>query len=150
MANTDLVKKKPVALEVATYERLSKLAAQLRIDNPGGGFVSMSTAVGVLLDGWEKLNKIKVIPFSPDMELSEFVKTAVRSAVDNIADAESNEQVVIKDGSCRYMTESTMAGANFFLTDHKEKAMVFDNRDQAAAFLRKCGHEVGNWILEPA
>ena len=150
MANNDLAKKKPVALEVATYERLSKLAAQLRIDNPGGGFVSMSTAVGVLLDGWEKLNKIKVIPFSPDMELSEFVKTAVRSAVDNIADAESNEQVVIKDGSCRYMTESTMAGANFFLTDHKEKAMVFDNRDQAAAFLRKCGHEVGNWILEPA
>ena len=99
MANNDLAKKKPVALEVATYERLSKLAAQLRIDNPGGGFVSMSTAVGVLLDGWEKLNKIKVIPFSPDMELSEFVKTAVRSAVDNIADAESNEQVVIKDGS---------------------------------------------------
>ena len=104
----------------------------------------------VLMDAFEKLDKIKVIPFSPDMELSEFVKTAVRSAVDNIADAESNEQVVIKDGSCRYMTESTMAGANFFLTDHKEKAMVFDNRDQAAAFLRKCGHEVGNWILEPA
>jgi hypothetical protein len=57
MANNDLVKKKPVALEVATYERLSKLAAQLRIDNPGGGFVSMSTAVGVLLDRWEGKDK---------------------------------------------------------------------------------------------
>ena len=56
MANTDLVKKKPVALEVATYERLSKLAAQLRIDSPGGSFVSMSTAVGVLLDHWENRN----------------------------------------------------------------------------------------------
>ena len=53
MANNDLVKKKPVALEVATYERLSKLAAQLRIDNPGGGFVSMSTAVERLLNLWD-------------------------------------------------------------------------------------------------
>lgn len=58
MANNDLVKKKPVALEVATYERLSKLAAQLRIANPGGGFVSMSTAVGVLLEGWKELERI--------------------------------------------------------------------------------------------
>ena len=53
MANNNLVKKKPVALEVATYERLSKLAAQLRIDNPGGGFVSMSTAVERLLNLWD-------------------------------------------------------------------------------------------------
>jgi len=53
MANNDLVKKKPVALEVATYERLSKLAAQLRIANPGGGFVSMSTAVERLLNFWD-------------------------------------------------------------------------------------------------
>ena len=60
MANSDSVKKKPVALDVATYERLSKLAAQLRINNPGGGFVSMSTAVGVLLDSWdEKTNEPK-------------------------------------------------------------------------------------------
>jgi hypothetical protein len=57
MANNDLVKKKPVALEVATYERLSKLAAQLRIDNPGGRFVSMSAAVGVLLNTLEVLKK---------------------------------------------------------------------------------------------
>jgi hypothetical protein len=46
----DLVKKKTIALDYDTYERLSKLAAQLRIDNPGGGFVSMGAAVGVLLD----------------------------------------------------------------------------------------------------
>ena len=104
----------------------------------------------VLMDAFEKLDRIKVIPFSPDMELSDFVKTAVRLVVDDIADAEANEQVVIKDDSCRYMTESIMAGANFFLTDYKDKAMVFDNRDQATAFLRKCGHEVGNWIIEPA
>lgn len=150
MAKSDLVKKKPVALEVATYERLSKLAAQLRIDNPGGGFVSMSTAVGVLLDGWEKLNKIKVIPFSPDMELSDFVKTVVRSVVDDIADAEANEQVIIKesDGS-QYLEKMLAHNHNAYLTPQRDKAMVFDNREQAAAFLRKCGHEVGNWIIEP-
>jgi len=55
MANNDLVKKKTIALDPDTYERLSKLAAQLRIANPGGGFVSMSAAVGVLLEGWEAL-----------------------------------------------------------------------------------------------
>jgi hypothetical protein len=59
MANTDLVKKKPVALETATYKRLSDLAAQLRIDNPGGGFVSMSTAVGVLLDAYIPYSELK-------------------------------------------------------------------------------------------
>ena len=57
MANNDLVKKKVVALEMATYERLSKLAAQLRIANPGGGFVSMSTAVERLLNSFEVLKK---------------------------------------------------------------------------------------------
>jgi len=61
MANSDLVKKKPVALEVATYKRLSDLAAQLRIDNPGGGFVSMSTAVGVLLDTYEMVEEMKAM-----------------------------------------------------------------------------------------
>ena len=52
----DLVKKKTVNFDLDTYERLSKLAAQLRMDNPGGGFVSMSAAVAVLLDGFEKNN----------------------------------------------------------------------------------------------
>lgn len=51
-------KKKPVALDAATYKRLGDLAAQLRIDNPGGGFVSMSVAVGVLLEGWKELERI--------------------------------------------------------------------------------------------
>lgn len=58
MANSDLVKKKPVALEVATYERLSKLAAQMRIDSPGGSFVSMSAAVGLLLDTLDVVNQL--------------------------------------------------------------------------------------------
>ena len=84
MANNDLVKKKPVALEVATYERLSKLAAQLRIDNPGGGFVSMSAAVGVLLDDYEVLRRLKTV-----MGLDGTIKsTSLRSYA---ANAEAND-----------------------------------------------------------
>ena len=88
MANTDLVKKKPVALEVATYERLSKLAAQLRIDSPGGGFVSMSTAVAVLLDSWdEKTNEpkgmtlLKLLEATKDLEGLDDVEIAALDAV---------------------------------------------------------------------
>jgi len=104
----------------------------------------------VLMDAFEKLDKIKVIPFSPDMELSEFVKTVVRSAVDNIADAEAKEQVIIKqiDGS-QYLEKMLAHNHNAYLTPQRDKAMVFDNRDQAAALLRKCGHEIVNWIIEP-
>lgn len=104
----------------------------------------------VLMDAFEKLDRIKVIPFSPDMELSEFVKTVVRSAVDNIADAEAKEQVIIKqiDGS-QYLEKMLAHNHNAYLTPQRDKAMVFDNRDQATAFLRQCGHEIGNWIIEP-
>ena len=211
MANTDLVKKKPVALEVATYERLSKLAAQLRIDNPGGGFVSMSTAVAKLLDVFNTLENIQafsktlgeadelrgkafvLIPFwdedridictpsyrvesSPDQwdvvgsflvgkrkkgECSgfcglnycdengcvEFKPVSIRAYV---ADVEANEPVIIKqsDGA-QYLEKMLAHNHNAYLTPQRDKAMVFDNRDQATAFLRKCGHEVGNWIIEP-
>ena len=55
----DLVKKKTVNFDLDTYERLSKLAAQLRMDNPGGGFVSMSAAVARLLDSWSIVEEIK-------------------------------------------------------------------------------------------
>ena len=104
----------------------------------------------VLMDAFEKLDRIKVIPFSPDMELSDFVKTVVRSAVDNISDAEANEQVIIKQSDGAQYLENMLAhNHNAYLTPQREKAMVFDNRDQATAFLRKCGHEVGNWITEP-
>jgi len=59
MVNNDLVKKKTIALDPDTYERLSKFAAQMRIDNPGGGFVSMGTAVGVLLDAYIPYSELK-------------------------------------------------------------------------------------------
>lgn len=51
----DLVKKKTINLDLDTYERLSKFAAQLRVNS--GAYVSMSAAVGVLLDGFDVLKK---------------------------------------------------------------------------------------------
>jgi hypothetical protein len=52
--------KKNIALHPGTYRRLSTLAAQMRIDN-GGKFVSMSTAVGRLLDVWARLEEKRLI-----------------------------------------------------------------------------------------
>ena len=68
-----------------------------------------------------------------------------------VADVEANEPVIIKqsDGA-QYLEKMLAHNHNAYLTTQREKAMVFDSRDQAATFLRKCGHEVGNWILEPA
>jgi hypothetical protein len=149
----DCLESESIALDPKTYQRLSKLAAQLRIDNPGGGFVSMSAAVGVLLDKWEQFNKIKVILFSPDMELSDFVKKVVRSAVDDISESNDpnlKKEVTIKDGANRYIENATIATANFFLTDDKSSAMVFDDIEAAKVFLHSCGNESGNWIIEPA
>ena len=68
-----------------------------------------------------------------------------------VADVEANEPVIIKqsDGA-QYLEKMLAHNHNAYLTPQRDKAMVFDNRDQATAFLRKCGHEVGNWIIEPA
>lgn len=57
--------------------------------------------------------------------------------------------VRIKDSDNRYINNATVATTNLFMTHERGEAMVFDNYDQAKAFLRKCGHEVGNWIIEP-
>jgi hypothetical protein len=70
-----------------------------------------------------------------------------------IADAEASDPnlqpVRLKDGDNRYINKATTATTNLFLSDDRIEAMVFDSPDQAKAFLRKCGHAVGNWIFEP-
>ena len=73
-------------------------------------------------------------------------------AVGVLLDAyESNLQpVVIKNYNNQYVNDSIVATANLFLTDNRTEATIFDSRDQAKAFLRKCGHEAANWIIEPA
>ena len=59
-------------------------------------------------------------------------------------------QVVImqSDGS-QYLEKMMAHNHSAYLTPQKDEAMVFDNRDQAIAFLRKCGHDVSNWIIKP-
>lgn len=59
-------------------------------------------------------------------------------------------QVVImqSDGS-QYLEKMMAHNHSAYLTPQKDEAMVFDNRDQAIAFLRKCGHDVANWIVKP-
>ena len=72
------------------------------------------------------------------------------AALDEAID-EARAQVIIKQSDGALYLEKMLAhNHNACLTPHRDEAMVFDNRDQATAFLRKCGHEVGNWIIEPA
>jgi hypothetical protein len=189
--------KKNIALHLDTYERLSRLAAQLRIDNPGGRFVSMSEAVGLLLDkqknqsdrterialeiathiaekqiGTAKHAKAGTIDpnhIDPDMladDWAMFIKQKFSEQESNIslksyiANAEANDpqylepengQVIIKqlDGAL-YLEKMLAHNHNAYMTPHKDEAMVFDSHDQAKVFLRKCGHEAANWIIEPA
>ena len=59
-------------------------------------------------------------------------------------------QVVImqSDGS-QYLEKMMAHNHNAYLTPQKDEAMVFDDRDQAIAFLRECGHDAANWIIRP-
>ncbi len=59
-------------------------------------------------------------------------------------------QVVImqSDGS-QYLEKMMAHNHSAYLTPQKDEAMVFDNRYQAITFLRKCGHDVANWIIKP-
>ena len=59
-------------------------------------------------------------------------------------------QVVImqSDGS-QYLEKMMAHDHSAYLTPQKDEAMIFDNRDQAIAFLRECGHDVSNWIIKP-
>ncbi len=98
----------------------------------------------VLMDKWEEAG---MVASAIDACMQSLPNVSLRAY---IADIEVNDQVVIKDGANRYISNTNQATANIFMAEHRGEAMVFDNRDQATAFLRKCGHEVGNWIVEPA
>lgn len=64
---------------------------------------------------------------------------------------ENNQHpVIIKEsGGGMYLQSSSVATENFGMTHDRSEAMVFDSSDQAKAFLRQAGREVGDWILEP-
>lgn len=175
MANN---KKKNIALHHETYNNLSTLAAQMRIDN-GGKFVSMSEAVGVLLDerkiqieriqeialkiathiaekqiGTAKHAKVGTVNpdhIDPDMLADDWAMYIEQQFEESKTEPEPTQPVIIKqsDGSL-YLEKAFAHNHNFEMTHYRNDAMVFDSSDQAKAFLRQCGHEVGNWIIEPA
>ena len=77
----------PAAVEV--YNRV-RHKTRMKSDELGRPYYMWET-IKEALEALEKLDRIKVIPFSPDMELSEFVKTVIREAVDDITNAEAND-----------------------------------------------------------
>jgi len=70
--------------------------------------------------------------------------------VGSFALPDQNNHVIIKQSDGALYLEKMLAhNHNAYLTPHKNEAMIFDSPDQAKSFLRQCGHEVGNWIIEP-
>jgi hypothetical protein len=57
MANNDLIKKKSIAIRPETYARLTRLAAELKLQRLDGGMVSLDMAVWKLLDEREANSK---------------------------------------------------------------------------------------------
>lgn len=115
-------------------------------DANGGGRIYNPDFLSVLMDGYLLYKEIHDL-----QEMDRQVEGVSLRAY--IADAKANDQglqpVRIKDRDNRYINNATVATSNFFLTDDRSEAMISDSYEHAKAFLRKCGHEVGNWILEP-
>lgn len=76
MAQIGFTKKQEAVYDRFNALRLAYQAKHGRTYAPG--------FLAVLMDAFEAMDKIKVIPFSPDMDLSDFVKTVVKSAIDSI------------------------------------------------------------------
>lgn len=84
-----------------------------------------------------------------DMLLDHWERVQVHG--NTITTATSSQHVIIKQSDGALYLEKMLAhNHNAYLTPYKDEAMVFDSREQAKAFLRKCGHEAANWIIEPA
>jgi hypothetical protein len=66
-------------------------------------------------------------------------------------DEPENKRVVIRSAAASgiYLEKAYSFDNLFDLTNNKEFAMVFDDKEQAKSFLRKCGRIVEEWILEP-
>lgn len=56
--------------------------------------------------------------------------------------------VIMESDGSQYLEKMMAHNHSAYLTPQKDEAMVFDNRDQAVAFLRKCGHNLANWIIQ--
>lgn len=144
--------RKSVALEIDTYSRLSKLAADLRSANPGGGFVSMSVAVRVLLDKWEETtNEPKGMTLLDLLEATKKLEglNEIEAAILDEAIAQAQSVIIKQSDGALYLQKTSSNFASFVMTHYKEDAMIFESFNEAKAFLRKCHRPAGDWIIEP-
>ena len=93
----------PAALPV--YHRFQALLLRRKAENPGRKVYSYEV-LDEALDALERLEQSTVIEYSPDMELSEFVKVCTQAAVNDIQKTEQNETTcpdcgVKCDGYCK-------------------------------------------------
>ena len=98
----------------------------------------------VLMDEWELYLELKT---AQDEDWGRELHSKSRDYCEIIDQA---QPVVIKQSDVAlYLEKALSLNHNFRLTPHSKKAKVFDSPDQATAFLRQYGREVGDWILEP-
>jgi hypothetical protein len=67
-------------------------------------------------------------------------------------ETESNESqlaIIRQSDGALYIERALAHNHNFEMTHHRNEAMIFDSSDQAKVFLRKCGRDAGEWIIEP-
>lgn len=92
-----------------------------------------------LMDAWE---------YSENVEYDSIIQAYI-DLPSAPKEADTQPVIIKQSDGALYLQSSSVATANFGMTHHKQEAMVFDSHDQAKAFLRQAGREVGDWILEP-
>lgn len=78
----------PASLPV--YHRFQALLLRRKAENPGRKVYAWQV-LGEALDALERLDQYTVIEYSPDMELSEFVKVCTQAVVNDIQKTDQNE-----------------------------------------------------------
>ena len=73
------------------YHRFQAMLLRRKAENPGRKVYAWQVLADAL-DALENLERITVIPYSPDMELSEFVKACTQAAVNDIQGTAQNEE----------------------------------------------------------
>lgn len=109
-----------VRVTPSTHAELVRVAAAIQVRT--GKNVSLDAAINELIGEWQERNN---------------------------EPGQINPVIIKQSGGGMYLQSSSVATSNFGMTHHRREAMVFDNPNQAKAFLHKSGREVGDWILEP-
>ena len=85
----------PASLPV--YHRFQALLLRRKAENPERKVYAWQV-MAEALDALERLDQYTVIEYSPDMELSEFVKACTQAALDDISESEKIDLEKIRSG----------------------------------------------------